>query len=422
MPGRILGSRAVVSGTTDKEAARTAADEESPERPEHPEQAAAARTPPASPLIEEIDPGHPVRPAIEAAEARRRAGGLGNPAKPLNRRSPFMIGMAAAAGVAVTIALVELLIKARSVLILIGLAFFIAAGLDPVVVWLTRRGLRRWLAVTIVVFGLVVLVGGFIAAAIPPLATQTSALIHELPHYVHDLQNHSSTLGKLNDKYHIEQRVTSLLSTKGTALVGGVIGAGQIVISTLSSVVLVAVLTIYFLAAMPRTKLFFYRLVPQSRRPRVILIGDEIFTKVGGFVLGNLITSFIAGAGTYVWMLAWGIPYPLLLGLLVFLLDLIPIIGSTIGGVIVTLVALTVSLPVAIATLIFYAGYRLAEDYLLVPRIMGRAVDVPALVGMVAIIIGGVVLGIVGALIALPAAAALQLILNEVTFRRLDNS
>jgi predicted PurR-regulated permease PerM len=143
---------------------------------------------------------------------------------------------------------------------------------------------------------------------------------------------------------------------------------------------------------------------------------------VGGFVLGNVITSFIAGAGTFLWMLAWGIPYPVLLGLLVFLLDLIPIIGSTIGGVIVTLVALTVSLPVAIATLIFYAGYRLAEDYLLVPRIMGRAVDVPALVGMVAIVIGGVVLGIVGALIALPAAAALQLILEEVTFRRLDDS
>jgi predicted PurR-regulated permease PerM len=154
----------------------------------------------------------------------------------------------------------------------------------------------------------------------------------------------------------------------------------------------------------------------------VILIGDEIFTKVGGFVLGNVITSFIAGAGTFVWMLAWGIPYPVLLGLLVFLLDLVPIIGSTIGGAVVTLVALTVSLPVAIATLVFYAAYRLAEDYLLVPRIMGRAVDVPALVGMIAIVIGGVVLGIIGALVALPVAAAIQLILEEVTFRRLDDS
>ncbi len=187
------------------------------------------------------------------------------------------------------------------------------------------------------------------------------------------------------------------------------IGAGQIVVSTLSSIVLVAVMSIYFLVGMPQTKLFLYRMVPHSRRPRVILIGDEIFTKVGGYVLGNVITSFIAGAGTFLWMLAFGIPYPALLGLLVFLLDLIPVIGSTVGGAIVTLVALTVSLPVAIATLIFYVAYRLAEDYLLVPRIIGHTVKVPALGGMVAIVLGSVVMGVIGALIALPVAAAIQL-------------
>ena len=359
---------------------------------------------------------------MEAAETERRAGGFGQPGKPLNPRSPFLIGMKAAAGVAVAYGLVELLIKARSVLILIGLAFFIAAGLDPVVVWLTRHGLRRWAAVTIVIFALLALAGGFIAAAIPPVAAQTSTLVNQLPHYMHDLQNHSSTLGELNDKYHLEQRVTSLLSTKGSALVGGLIGAGQIVISTVSSIVLVGVMSVYFLVGMPQAKLFIYRLIPHSRRPRVILIGDEIFTKVGGFVLGNVITSFIAGAGTFVWMLVFGIPYPALLGLLVFLLDLIPVIGSTVGGAIVTLVALTVSLPVAVATLAFYIAYRLAEDYLLVPRIIGHTVKVPPLGGMVAIVIGGVVMGIIGALIAIPVAAAIQLILEEIVFRRLDDS
>lgn len=383
---------------------------------------ATARTPPAALLGDDIEQGHPLRKAMEVAETERQTGSLGQPGKPLNPRSPFLIAMKAAAGVAVTYGLVELLTRARSVLILIGLAFFIGAGLDPVVAWFTRRGLPRWAAVTVVIFALLALVGGFVAAAIPPVTAQASTLINELPRYVHDLQNHSSTLGKLNDKYHIEQRVTSLLSTKGTALFGGVIGAGQIVISTLSSLVLVGVMSIYFLAGMPQVKLFIYRLVPHSRRPRVILIGDEIFTKVGGYVLGNVITSLIAGAGTFLWMLIFGIPYPALLGLLVFLLDLIPVIGSTIGGAIVTLVALTVSLPVAIATLVFYIAYRLAEDYLLVPRIIGRTVKVPALVGMVAIVIGGVVLGIIGALIAIPVAAAVQLILEEITFRRLDRS
>ena len=376
--------------------------------------------PPTSPLLDEVKPGHPVREAIEDADAERRAGGLGKPGKPLNARSPFMVGMMGAAGVAVTIGLVELFLKATSVLILIGLAFFIAAGLDPVVVWLNRHGVRRWAAALIVILALFAFVGGFIAAAIPPVSAQTSALINELPKYVHELQDHSSTLGRLNDKYHLQQRVTSLLSTKGGALAGGVIGAGKIVISTVSSILLVAVMTIYFLVGMPQVKLFLYHLVPRSRRTRVVLIGDEIFTKVGGYVLGNVITSFIAGAGTFLWMLAWGIPYPALLGLLIFLLDLIPVIGSTVGGAIVTLVAVTVSIPVAIGTLVFYCAYRLAEDYLLVPRIIGHTVKVPALGGMVAIVLGGVVMGIIGALIALPVAAAIQLLLQEITFPHLD--
>lgn len=405
-----------MSGATSEETASPASADDQED------QAAAEQVPPTSPLLDEVKPGHPVREAIEDAEAERRSGGLGKPGKPLNSRSPFMVGMMGAAGVAVTYGLVELFLKARSVLILIGLAFFIAAGLDPVVLWLTRHGLRRWAAVLVVVLALFAFIGGFVAAAIPPVTAQTSTLINELPKYVHQLQDHSSTLGRLNDKYHIEQRLSSLLNTKGSALVGGVIGAGQIVISTVSSLVLIAVMTIYFLIGMPRTKLFLYHLVPHSRRTRVVLIGDEIFTKVGGYVLGNVITSFIAGAGTFLWMLAWGIPYPALLGLLIFLLDLVPVIGSTIGGAIVTLVALTVSIPVAIATLVFYIAYRLAEDYLLVPRIIGHTVKVPALGGMVAIVIGGVVMGIIGALIALPVAAAIQLILEEVTFRHLDNS
>ena len=378
--------------------------------------------PPTSPLLDEVKPDHPVREAIEDADAQRRAGGLGKPGKPLNARSPFMVGMMGAAGVAVTIALVELFLRATSVLILIGLAFFIAAGLDPVVVWLNRHGVRRWAAALIVILALFAFVGGFVAAAIPPVSAQTSALINELPKYVHELQDHSSTLGRLNDKYHLEQRLTSLLSTKGSALAGGVIGAGKIVISTVSSILLVAVMTIYFLVGMPQVKLFLYHLVPRSRRTRVVLIGDEIFTKVGGFVLGNVFTSVIAGLGTYLWMLAFGIPYPILLGLFGAIMDLIPVIGSPIGGAVVSLVALTVPLPVAIATLAFYIAYRLAEDYLLVPRVMGSTVKVPAVVSLVAVLVGGALMGIVGALVAIPAAAALRLLLHEVTFRRLDRS
>jgi predicted PurR-regulated permease PerM len=218
------------------------------------------------------------------------------------------------------------------------------------------------------------------------------------------------------------QKAQQLLTTHGADIASGVLGAGEVVLSAVGSLGVMCVLTIYFLAGLPKIKLFLYRLAPRSRRPRVILIGDEIFTKVGGYLLGNVLTSVIAGAGTYVWMLIFGIPYPALLGLLVALLDLIPVIGSTIGGAIVSLVALTVSLPVAIATLCFYVAYRLAEDYLLVPRIMGRTVKVPAMATVVAVLIGAALLGLIGALVAIPAAAAVRLLLNEVTFRRMDRS
>jgi predicted PurR-regulated permease PerM len=121
-------------------------------------------------------------------------------------------------------------------------------------------------------------------------------------------------------------------------------------------------------------------------------------------------------------MMAWGIPYPVLLASVVALLDMIPVIGSSVGGIIVTLVALTVSLPVALGTLAFYVGYRLAEDYLIVPRVIGRTVRVPAIVSMIAVLIGGVLLGIIGALVAIPVAASIRLLLQEVTFRRQDQS
>jgi predicted PurR-regulated permease PerM len=364
-----------------------------------------------------------INEAVQAAqELAEETGGFGVPGRPLDRRSPFFVGMAAAAGVVVTIALVELIIHARSVLVLVGLALFLAAGLDPAVTWLTNHGLRRWQAVLVTLMVLAGMVAGFLAVAIPPLAAQTTALVSELPKYLHTLQDHNSQIGKLDAQYHLQDRVRNLLQTKGGSLIGGVLGAGEVVLSTFSSIVIVAVLAIYFLADMPRIKLLAYRLAPHSRRARVILIGDEIFAKVGGFVLGNFVTSVIAGLGTYIWLVIFGVPYPVLLGLLVAFLDLIPVIGSTIGGAIVTLVALTVSLPVAIATLGFYIAYRLAEDYFVVPRVMGKTVQVPGAVSVVAVLIGGALMGIVGALVAIPAAAALRLFLQEVVFHRLDDS
>ena len=185
---------------------------------------------------------------------------------------------------------------------------------------------------------------------------------------------------------------------------------------------IVAVLTTYFLIDYPRIRTNLYRLVPHSRRPRAIAIGDQILAGVGGYVLGNVLISVITAGCTFAWLLIFDVPYPLILALLVALLDLIPIVGSTIAGVIVALVSLTVSVPTALATVAFFIALRLLEDYLLVPKIIGKTVAVPALVTVVAVLLGGALLGIVGALLAIPVAAALLLLARETLFPRLDAS
>lgn len=203
-------------------------------------------------------------------------------------------------------------------------------------------------------------------------------------------------------------------------MVNEVVSAGSAVFDAVADSLIVIVLTVYFLVDMPRIRSKLYRLVPHSRRPRAILIGDEVFAKVGAYVLGNVLISVIAGVATFIWLAAFNVPYPLLLGIFVAVFDLVPVVGSTIAGVVVAAVALTVSLPVCIGAVAFFVVFRLLEDYLLVPRIIGHAVKVPALVTVVAVLIGGALLGIVGALVAIPIAAALLFLTQEVLYPRLD--
>lgn len=372
------------------------------------------------------DPSGPSSPIADATEAAAQLSTDEQPLGPLgrrlNRRAPFLIGLTAAAGVAVTYGIVELIINLESVLVLIGLALFIAVGLEPAVAWLIRRRLPRWLAVLIVFFALLALVGGFLATAIPVVVAQATELADRIPAYLHELQNHNSLIGKLNDRFHIQQRITTLLNSQGSSLATGLLGAGKAVFSALTDFFVVVVLTIYFVSDLPRIRAAGYRLVPASRRPRAILLGDEISGKVGAYVLGNVLISLIAGVLTFGWLLIFQVPYALLLALTVAVLDLIPVVGSVAGGVVVCLVALTVSWPVCLATIGFYLVYRFAEDYLLVPKIIGGVVKVPALVTVVAVLLGGALLGIIGALVAIPIAAAVLLLAREVVFPRLDRT
>jgi predicted PurR-regulated permease PerM len=357
---------------------------------------------------------------ISAARMRSDDYPLGPRGPRFDRRSPFYIGLAASAGVAIVYGGVRVLGSISSVLVLIVVALFFALGLEPAASWLVNRGLSRWLAVTVVA-ATFALIAGSVAAAIPPLAEQARQFIEHAPHYLQQAQDHSSVIGKLNARYHLQQNITNAVNASGQPAVAGVLRAGSAVLGVVSNVGIVAVLTVYFLGDMRRIRATLYRLVPGSRRPRVILLGDEILAKVGYYVLGNVATSAIAGAATFVWCIIFDVPYPLLLGFFVAVLDLVPY-GSTVAGFVVAAVALTVSIPVSMATIAFYVIFRWFEDYLVVPRVIGRAVKVPGGVTVVAVLIGAALLGIVGALVAIPVAAALQLLAQEVLFPTLDES
>jgi predicted PurR-regulated permease PerM len=285
-------------------------------------------------------------PSVERQLSDDSLGVLG---RPFDRRTPFLFGLTGALGVAVAYVVARGIADIASVLVIIGLALFIAVGLNPIIDFLIARGLARGLAVLIVTLGFVLVIAGFAFAAVPPLSHEVHSLITNYPRYKGNLASGKGWAGKLAVKLHL----TSYL--KGTSklklpVAGGVLGAGKVILSMGVATVSLVALTIYFLIALPGVTTLWLSLIPRSRRERVALLTDEVFDRVGGFMLGNLLTSVISGVGTYVWLLIFGIPSALLLALFVALFDLIPMVGSTIAGIVVSLVALTKGLPVGIAT------------------------------------------------------------------------
>lgn len=397
--------------------------EESSEQPSpggEPE--AAAQAPPSMGVSRSSSRGPVAEAEVEAAKLSTTEQPLGPPGPRLNRRSPFLIGMSAAAGVAVTVGIVELVLTAGEMLLLVGLAFFLALGLEPVVSWLVRRRVPRSLAVLGVLVAFLAIVAGFLTAAVPQLVSQAFRFAQQVPAYLQSVQDPQSALGQLNTRFGLAQRVQQLLATHSDTLSQGLLGAGQAVVSALSSALVVVVLVVYFLATMPAIRRSLYRLAPASRRARTVLLGDEVIVKIGGYVLGMAILACVAGTASFLWLIAFGVPYSLLLAVLVALLDIVPVVGSVTAGVIASLVALTVSLPVGLATVGYFVIYRVAEDYLLMPQIIGRTVQVPAVATVIAILLGGALLGVLGAVIAIPLAGVLLLLHRELLTPRLDQT
>lgn len=370
---------------------------------------------------------HDVVDPLLDPEVREREAGVdeanpfGRPGRPLSRRSPFFLGLFGALGVATAYLLVSALVGAQQVLVLLLVAAFLALGLDPSVSALERRGRSRGASIAIVFLAVILFFVAFVAAIVPLLVHQATTLTQQLPDYLNQLQNNAQ-VAKLDRRLHFLSKMQDYLRRPdfGTKAFGGFVGIGRVVLSTTLSALTVLILTLYLLGSLPTIKETAYRLMPRSRRARVQLLGDEILGKVGGYVAGALTISAIAGGCALAFLLVTRAPYPLALAMLVAITDLIPLIGATVGAIAVTIICLFASIPLGIASLIFFVAYQQLENYLIYPRVMGRTVDVSPAATIIAALVGGALLGVLGALLAIPLAAAISLILREVVMPRQD--
>ncbi|MEO6713021.1 MAG: AI-2E family transporter [Mycobacteriales bacterium] len=347
---------------------------------------------------------------------------FGEVGEPMNHRSPFVIAFVATLGVLLAVVFAMAVRRVSDVLVLIVIAAFLAIGLNPAVTFLQRRGLKRGLAAAVVMGGVLLFFAGFVAAAVPPIVRQAAAFREQLPQRLETLRNENETFKRWDKQFKIEDKITSIVKKQGDTAPAKAVDLAIGVFTVIGKTLTVLILTLYFLGSYDRIKRGALRLVPRTRRPRVGLLTDEILARVGGYVLGNLATSLVAGVVSGMWFAALGVPYAFALAMLVAIFDLIPLVGATIAAVVCTAIAFFVSPAVGIATLVFFIAYQQFENYILVPRVMKATVDVSPLATILAALIGGTLLGALGAVLAVPTAAAISLIGSEVVHPRQDNS
>jgi predicted PurR-regulated permease PerM len=262
----------------------------------------------------------------------------------------------------------------------------------------------------------------FLVAIVPVITDQVKSITDQAPDWLDRLQN-NRTVQDLDDEYDVISKIRGYVTGGDFAstIFGGALGFGLKVLGALFNGFIILVLTLYFLSSLDSTKGALYRLAPASRRDRVTRLGDRIFESVGGYVSGAFIVAMCAGVSSLVFLFVVGLgKYAVALAFVVALLDVIPMIGATIGAVIVTAIAFAEDPKTGIACIVFYVIYQQVENYVIYPRVMSKSVDIPGAVTVIAALVGAALLGVVGALLAIPTAAAILMLTREVFVRRQD--
>jgi len=347
----------------------------------------------------------------------------GTAGRPLNRQTPFYVGFVGALGVFAAYGLYRALGQLTQVITLLVVASFLTLTLDPLVESLGRRGMRRPPSVAIVFAGLVAAFTALGFVVVPPVAEQGGLLADHAPRYLSDLLG-NSVIRDLDSQYHVLNKFQAeiqKLVTDGnfmSGLFGGVLGASKALASGFFAILTVLVLTLYFLSSLPRVKEAAYRMVPTSRRPRIMSLSEEIMRRVGSYAIGQVAVASINAVLSYVMMSIVGIHYAAVLAVVVGVLGLIPMVGASIGAALVCLVAVFDEPQKAVIALVYYVIYQQVENYVVAPKIMQRTISVPGAVTVIAALIGATLAGVLGALLAIPVAAGLLLIYEEVIVPR----
>jgi predicted PurR-regulated permease PerM len=307
---------------------------------------------------------------------------------------------------------------ARHVIIWILISLFLALAMNPAVDFFQRHGVRRRglaAAVTyVLVLGALAAIG---ALLVPTVVHQVSEFVRKVPDYVHDVSHGKGRFGFLETKYHLPEKIRDAVHKGGAKKVLGLSGAALSVTKSVITIVVgtitIAFLTFFMLLEGPKWVERGIGLLPEESRPRWRKVGNDIYRTVGGYVTGNLVISLIAGGLTTLVLLIMGVPYAVALGLVVAILDLIPLAGATLALLVVGTVAFIHSILAGIVVVAFFIVYQQVENHLLQPIVYGRTVQLSPLLVLISVLIGAELAGILGALGAIPIAGALQVIIVD---------
>ena len=333
---------------------------------------------------------------------------------------PLVWSFIATLGVLLGLALAWTLLSLSGVLFSVFAAMFITLGLDPLVRWFQRRGMKRGVAILTVIILFILVIAGLLWIVLPLVITQAVSLVQALPQMYANLQQQqwfidasSGSGGVLTTIYNWVVGVISDPNTWAT-IGGGALNVGLAIVGGISSAFFIFILTIYFIATLDASKAAIYTLISASHRARVVDYAERIMQNVGRYLSGMVILAFFNATFSFIILLIAQVPFALVIAVSAFFITLIPLIGTVLTTIVMTVLALFVSPLSGIIVLGAMLVYMQVEAYILTPRVMSKAVQVPGSIVLIAALAGGTLAGLPGALVAIPVAAGILLIIKEV--------